>query len=104
MGKRALVVVDEGPDVSDLIQAVLKSAGMDCVTLTKSADAPILLSNESFGLLVLDLHTLADAFALARLARESGFNRVHTDHPDERRSEHRRRCRGIRGGRELLPL
>ena len=75
MGKRALVVVDEGPDVSDVVEAVLKSAGMECVTLTKSADAPILLSNESFGLLALDLHTLADAFALARLARESGFNR-----------------------------
>ncbi|HEX4077192.1 MAG TPA: response regulator [Candidatus Acidoferrales bacterium] len=74
MGKRALVVVDEGPVVSDLIQAVLKSAGMECVTLTKGTDAPALLGNESFGMLVLDLRTLTDALALARLARESGFN------------------------------
>jgi DNA-binding response OmpR family regulator len=76
MGKRALVVVDEGPDVSDVVEAVLKSAGMECVTLTKSADAPVLLTNESFGILVLDLHTLANAFPLARLARQSGFNRA----------------------------
>ncbi|HEX4003352.1 MAG TPA: PilZ domain-containing protein [Candidatus Acidoferrales bacterium] len=75
MGKRALVVVDEGPAVSDLVEAVLKSAGMECITLTNSADAPVLLGNECFGMVVLDLHTLADAFALARLARESGFNR-----------------------------
>jgi DNA-binding response OmpR family regulator len=75
MGKRALVVVDEGPTVSDLIQAVLKSVDMDSVTLTKSADAPVLLSNEKFSMFVLDLHSLPKAFALARQARESVFNR-----------------------------
>jgi two-component system, chemotaxis family, chemotaxis protein CheY len=76
MGKRALVVVDEGPAVSDLIQAVLKSVDMDSVTLTKSADAPILLGNEKFSMLVLDLAQLPDALALARQARESSFNRA----------------------------
>ena len=76
MGKRALVVVDEGPAVSDLIQAVLKSVDMDAVTLTKSADAPVLLDNEKFAMLVLDLDQLPDALALARQARESGFNRA----------------------------
>jgi len=75
MGKRALVVVDEGPAVSDLIQAVLKSVDMDAVTLTKSADAPVLLDNEKFAMLVLDLDQLPDALALAQ-ARESGFNRA----------------------------
>jgi len=76
MGKRALVVVDEGPAVSDLIQAVLKSVDMDAVTLTKSADAPVLLDNEKFAMLVLDLDQLPAALALARQARESGFNRA----------------------------
>jgi DNA-binding response OmpR family regulator len=76
MGKRALVVVDEGPAVSDMIQAVLKSVDMDSVTLTKSADAPVLLSNERFAMLVFDLRSLEDAFALTRQARESGFNRA----------------------------
>jgi DNA-binding response OmpR family regulator len=76
MGKRALVVVDEGPAVSDLIHAVLKSVDMDSVTLTKSSDAPVLLNNEKFGMLVLDLLSLPDSFALARQARESGFNRA----------------------------
>ncbi|MGC2332828.1 MAG: PilZ domain-containing protein [Candidatus Acidiferrales bacterium] len=76
MGKRALVVVEEGPSVSEQIQAVLKSADMDSVTLTKSADAPVLLANEKFAMLVLDLHSLPDAFALARQARGSGFNRT----------------------------
>jgi len=75
MGKRALVVLDEGPAVSDLVGAVLKSAGMECVTLTRSAEAAGLLMSESFAMLVLDLHTLAEAFALSRLARDSGFNR-----------------------------
>jgi len=76
MGRRALVVLDEGPEESDLIQAVLKSSGMECVTLSKSADAPALLNNETFAMVVLDLQPLADAFALARQARESGFNRA----------------------------
>ena len=76
MGKRALVVVDEGPTVSDMIQAVLKSVDMDSVTLTKSADAPLLLNSERFSMLVLDLLSLTDAFALARQARKSGFNRA----------------------------
>ena len=76
MGKRALVVVDEGPTVSDLIQAILKSVDMDAVTLTKSADAPVLLNNEKFSMLVVDLHSLPDAFTLARHARQSGFNRA----------------------------
>jgi len=75
MGKRALVVLDEGSAESELIQAVLKSAGMDCVTLTDSAEAPALLTGETFAMLVLDLHPLADAFSLARQTRESGFNR-----------------------------
>jgi len=75
MGKRALVVVDEGPAVSDLIQAVLKSVDMDSVTLTKGADAPVLLNNEKFAMTVLDLHELPDALALTRLARVSGLNR-----------------------------
>jgi len=75
MGKRALVVVDEGPTVSDLIQAVLKSVDMDSVTLTKGPDAPVLLDSEKFSMLLLDLHSLPEAFALARVARESGFNR-----------------------------
>ena len=76
MGARALVVADEAPDVSDSVQAVLKSVGVDTVSLTKSADAPILLNNEKFAMLLLDLHALGDAFALARQARESGFNRI----------------------------
>lgn len=76
MGRRALVVRDEGPAESDLIQAVLKSADMDCVTLTESAEATALLNDEGFAMIVLDLHPLADAFALARQARESGFNRA----------------------------
>lgn len=75
MSKRALVVLSEGSAESELIEAVLKSAGMACVTLTSSEDAPALLAGETFGMIVLDLGPLADAFALARQARESGLNR-----------------------------
>jgi DNA-binding response OmpR family regulator len=76
MGRRALVVVDEGPAVSESIEAVLKSAGVDSVTLTKNTDAPILLKNEEFAMLVFDLRALPDALVLAREARDSGFNRI----------------------------
>jgi DNA-binding response OmpR family regulator len=76
MARRALVVVDEGPAVSESIAAVLKSVGVDTVILTKAVDAPVLLTSEQFAMLILDLHELPQAFALARDARESGFNRA----------------------------
>ncbi|HTW22141.1 MAG TPA: response regulator [Candidatus Baltobacteraceae bacterium] len=76
MGKRALVVLKEGSAESELIEAVLKSASMDCVTLAGSAEAPAVLTRETFAMIVLDLDPLADAFALARRARESGSNRA----------------------------
>lgn len=75
MRKRALVVLNEGSAESELIAAVLKSASMDCITLTSSAEAPAMLVNETFAMIVLDMDPLADAFALARRTRESGFNR-----------------------------
>lgn len=60
--------------MSDLIGAVLKSAGVEAVTLTKYGEAPDLLNNEKFAMVLLDLRALADALRLARKARESGFN------------------------------
>jgi len=76
MVRRALVIVDEGPAVSELIQAVLTSVGVDTVILTKSADAPVLLNNEQFAMIILDLQALPDAFALTRQARSAGLNRI----------------------------
>lgn len=76
ISKRALVVVDEGPAVSEMIQAVLKSAGTASVVLTKTTDAPLLLASERFSMIVLDLCTLSDALALARETRASGLNRA----------------------------
>ncbi|HTZ99622.1 MAG TPA: PilZ domain-containing protein [Candidatus Aquilonibacter sp.] len=75
-GKRALVVVEEGPAVSEMIQAVLKSAGTSSVILTKIADASLLLASEYFSMIVLDLCTLEDALGLARETRVSGLNRA----------------------------
>lgn len=76
MGRRALVVVDEGPAVSSLVRAVLTSAGVDSVAVTNCSEARALLDNESFAMFVLDLHALADALALVREARNSDFNRI----------------------------
>jgi len=49
MYKRALVVDDE-PAICDLIQKVLRSAGLEALTLTRSADAPGLLEEGKFDL------------------------------------------------------
>src|SRR5882762_9677484 len=55
MYKRALVV-DDQPAVCDLIQKALLSAGLEALTLTRSAEAHSLLEEGKFDVVFLDLH------------------------------------------------
>ena len=76
MYRRALVVDDE-PAVCDLIQKVLISAGLEALTLTRSAEAPGLLEEGKFDVVFLDLHMASpDGLELARQMRRTESNRV----------------------------
>lgn len=76
MYRRALVVDDE-PAICDLIQNVLISAGIEALTLTRSAEAPGLLEEGKFDVVFLDLHMPSpDGIELARQMRRTEWNRV----------------------------
>ena len=76
MYKRALVVDDEQA-ICDLIQKVLLSAGLEALTLTRSAEAPGLLEEGKFDVVFLDLHMPSpDGIDLARQMRRTESNRV----------------------------
>lgn len=76
MQKRALVVDDE-PVVCQLIGKILNSAGIEALTLTRSAEAPDILEEGIFDVVFLDLHMPApDGIDLARQMRNSRFNRA----------------------------
>jgi DNA-binding response OmpR family regulator len=75
MYRRSLVVDDE-PAVCQLIQDVLNSAGINALTLTKSAEAAQALRDEKFDVVLLDLRMPSpDGTEVARQMRASGFNR-----------------------------
>ena len=76
MYRRALVVDDE-PAVCDLIQKVLISAGLEALTLTRSAEAPGLLEEGKFDVVFLDLHMASpDGLELAQQMRRTESNRM----------------------------
>lgn len=76
MYRRALVVDDEQA-ICDLIQKVLLSAGLEALTLTRSAEAPGLLEEGKFDVVFLDLHMPSpDGIELARQMRRTESNRA----------------------------
>jgi len=76
MQRRGLIVDDETA-VCELVGRILTSVGIEPLTLTKSTDAPGLLNQEKFDLVLLDLHMAApDGIELARQIRVSGWNRT----------------------------
>ena len=76
MQRRALIVDDE-PVVCQLIGKVLKSAGIEALTLTRSTEAPEILGEGIFDVVFLDLHMPApDGIDLARQMRSSQVNRA----------------------------
>jgi DNA-binding response OmpR family regulator len=76
MQRRGLIVDDE-PLVCQMIGKVLNSAGMEALTLTKSAGAPEIIEEGKFDVVFLDLHMpYPDGIELARQMRNSRFNRM----------------------------
>jgi CheY-like chemotaxis protein len=76
MPRRGLVVDDE-QIVCELIGKVLKSAGMEALTLTRSTEAPEIIEEGKFDVVFLDLHMPSpDGIELARQMRSSRFNRI----------------------------
>jgi DNA-binding response OmpR family regulator len=76
MQRRALVVDDELV-VCEMIGKILKSAGMEALTLTRSTEAPEILDEGTFDVVFLDLHMPSpDGIELARQMRSSRFNRM----------------------------
>ena len=74
MGRRILVV-DDSPEICELVQSVLYSAGMDALGLTESQQAASHLIREKFDAIFLDIKIPPpDGIELAGRARASGFN------------------------------
>jgi DNA-binding response OmpR family regulator len=75
MQRRALVVDDE-PATCELIQRVLYAAGVDALTLTRSAQATSFLEEGKFDMVFFDLHMSSpDGIELSREMRRAGYNR-----------------------------
>ncbi len=76
MQRRDLVEDDE-PVVCEMIGKILKSTGMQALTLTRSTEAPELLDEGMFDVVFLDLHLPSpDGIELARQIRSPRFNRM----------------------------
>jgi CheY-like chemotaxis protein len=74
MQERALIVNDE-PEICDLIRDVLRSNGMEALILTRSAAVAGHLWAEKFSIVLLDLRMISpDGIELARRIRTSGIN------------------------------
>jgi len=74
MARRALVVDDEVA-TCELIQKVLYAAGVDALAITKSSQAPGLLAEGKFDLVLFDLHMVPhDGIELAREVRNGKSN------------------------------
>src|SRR5260370_16630627 len=60
-----------------MIGQVVKSAGMEALTLTRSTEAPEIIDEGKFDMVFLDLHMASpDGIELARQMRTSRFNRT----------------------------
>jgi DNA-binding response OmpR family regulator len=76
MTKRGLIVDDEAV-ICEQVKKVLASAGMDALSLTRSTEAPDVLSDEKFDMVFLDMHMAApDGLELARQMRRSRQHRA----------------------------
>ena len=72
---RRVLVVDDSPEICELLQSVLDSAGMDALGVTSSQQAAGHLVREKFDAIFLDIRMPPpDGIELAGRARASGFN------------------------------
>jgi CheY-like chemotaxis protein len=83
------LIVDDNPDICNLIQTILQSAGMEALIPKDSAQAAELVRNRKFDAVFLDVNMPdPDGIELTRLMRASGCNQkttvimiTGTDHP-----------------------
>jgi CheY-like chemotaxis protein len=72
---RRVLVVDDAPEICELMRAVLCSAGMEVLTISNSQEAASQLLREKFDAVFLDVKMPApDGIELAERARAIGFN------------------------------
>jgi len=72
---RRVLVVDDAPEICELVQAVLCSAGMEVLAVTDSQQAASYLMREKFDAVFLDVTMPPpDGIDLAVRTRASGFN------------------------------
>jgi DNA-binding response OmpR family regulator len=72
---RRVLIVDDSPEICELVQAVLYSAGIDALSVTDSQEAAGHLIREKFDAIFLDIKMPPpDGIDLAGRARASGFN------------------------------
>ena len=73
---RRILIVDDSPEVCELVQAVLYGAGMDALSVTDSQVAAKHMIREKFDAIFLDIKMPSpDGIELASQARTSGFNK-----------------------------
>src|ERR1700722_12569556 len=76
MSRHALIV-DADPAISQILQDILRPAGIDAITLAKGDDAAGCLQNEKFDVVFVDLGpSSVHGIELTRQARRLGFNRM----------------------------
>jgi DNA-binding response OmpR family regulator len=72
---RRVLVVDDAPEICELVEAVLTAAGMEVLCATDSQQAAAHLAREKFDAVFLDVRMPSlDGIELAGRARASGFN------------------------------
>jgi two-component system response regulator ResD len=72
-------VVDDDPNMCELIAEMLRSAELESVSLTDSREAARLLAKEKFDAIFLDVRMPApDGIELTRQIRASGMNQSTT--------------------------
>ena len=76
MQRRGLIVDDEAA-VCEMVGRVMSAVGMEALKVTRSAEAPSLLNEGKFDVVLLDMHMEApDGIELARQVRGSRWNRT----------------------------
>ena len=76
MSRKALIV-DAEPAICEILQEILRPAGIDAITVAKAADAAGRLQTEKFDVVFVDLGpSSVNGIELTRKTRGSGFNRM----------------------------
>jgi DNA-binding response OmpR family regulator len=73
---KSALLVDSDPPISGLLQEILKSEGMDAVTLANASQAADYARAQKFDVVFLDSSSpVSDGIELTRKIRGSGYNR-----------------------------